>query len=331
MEGAAGFAAFVPRSRRALVTRAVVAFQATYNYLDVLAEQPHSDPVTNGYRLHEALLSALDPERSASDYYAHYPGFRDNGYLQEMIEACRDALAELPSFSLAAPAALRAAERIAVFQSLNLSKLQGGDEQLAEWARTQTPEGSELRWWETAGSGGSSMGVYALIAAAARSDLRQTEVEGIENAYFPWIGSLHSLMDSLVDFDEDGVLEQRNLVDYYDSVQQAAQRMRMIALRASSSTRSLPHGRYHAIILAGMIGYYLSAREASTPRALPITESVGDTLGILAKPTLMVFRLRNLASRAAVFSTPRPERTTPVPTPAHRPHALAGNDKRPAG
>ena len=40
IEGAAAFATLVPKARRRAVTRALVAFQAAYNYVDMLAEQP---------------------------------------------------------------------------------------------------------------------------------------------------------------------------------------------------------------------------------------------------------------------------------------------------
>ena len=40
LEGAAAFAALVPRSARANATRALVCFQSIYNYADALAEEP---------------------------------------------------------------------------------------------------------------------------------------------------------------------------------------------------------------------------------------------------------------------------------------------------
>src|ERR1700734_3798639 len=45
LEGAAAFAVLAPRAHRARVVRAVVAFQAVYDYVDTLAEQPCEDPV----------------------------------------------------------------------------------------------------------------------------------------------------------------------------------------------------------------------------------------------------------------------------------------------
>jgi len=306
MEGAAGFAAFVPRAQRATVTRALVAMQTAYNYLDMLAEQPHEDAIKSGHRLHEALIAAVDPTASHRDYYAHYPRHDDDGYLREMIQVCREALSTLPSYELVLSATRRAAQRIVSFQSLNLSRSQGDDEHLARWAQAETPIGSGLSWWEIAGSGGSSMCVYALIAAAADRALDPAEVEAIEHAYFPWIGSLHSLLDSLVDHHEDAASDQRNLLGYYATDEQAARRMGEIAAQAMRSACALPHGRHHAIILAGMVGFYLSAPEAAGTSVLPITKSVRATLGPLGRPTLVVFGARRLLGRlGAMVSSPR--------------------------
>jgi tetraprenyl-beta-curcumene synthase len=302
LEGAAAFAAFAPRCSRIAVVRALVAFQSAYNYLDLLAEQPRPEAIVGGRRLHEALLHALDPAGGHSDYYAHYPQREDNGYLDELIDTCRAALATLPSYATVATATRRAAERIVEFQSLNLSESQGEDDAFARWARTQTPSGTELEWWEAAAAAGSSLGIYALIAAAADPIVDPGELEKIEHAYFPWIGALHSLLDHLVDKSEDATIGQRNLIDYYSSTQEAADRMQALAVRATSAARALPRGHRHAIILAGMTAFYLSAPEASAPGALPIARNVRATIGGLATPALLVFKARRLAGRFAALA-----------------------------
>ena len=174
VEGAAAFAAFVPLRHRAAAARAMTCYQAAYNYLDMLGEQPSADPAANGRRLHSALLVALDPDPGGTphlDYYEHHPQRDDGGYLTEMLDTCRAALATLPSYSVLAPAARRAAERIVAFQSCNTGELQGDLQALERWARAETPPESDLRWWETAAAAGSSLCVYALIALAAEPDL----------------------------------------------------------------------------------------------------------------------------------------------------------------
>ncbi len=332
LEGAAAFAAFVPRPHRAAVVRAVLAFQAAYDYLDVLAEQPQVDPVAGARGLHEALLDSLDPALGTEgwvgteslgtgslatpgldrttpldpaggqpDYYARYPRRDDNGYLAELVEECRTALATLPSYPSVATAAQRAAERIAKFQSLNLSESQGDHDALARWARTETSPAMELEWWEAAAAGGSPLCVYALIAAAADPAVHPAEVEAIENAYFPSIGALHSLLDHLVDRARDAASGERNLLDYYASPLQAAVRMQALAERAVCAARALPRGRRHAIVLAGMAGYYLSHSESSAPDARPIARNVRGEIGGLLAPTLLVFKARRLAGRLAAI------------------------------
>jgi tetraprenyl-beta-curcumene synthase len=374
IEGAAAFAAFVPRSHRAAVVRAVVAFQQAYNYLDLLAEQPQADPVAGARGLHQALLDALDPAvpgalstpgaaldpaaagtlstpgaaaldltgrvgtgapgrvgtgapglvgtgtsgqvetgspgrvgAGAPDYYARYPQRDDNGYLTELVAACRTALATLPSYAAVAPATRRATERIVEFQSLNLSEAQGDHDAFARWAHAQTPPGADLQWWETAAAGGSSLGVYALIAAATAPAVDAAEIRAIEDAYFPWIGGLHSLLDHLVDRSEDAACAQRSLIDYYASQAQAAERMQALAERAASAARGLPAGRAHTVILAGMAGHYLSHPEASGSAARPVAHAVRTAIGGLTGPALLIFKVRRVAERLAASRGSRGE------------------------
>jgi tetraprenyl-beta-curcumene synthase len=292
MLGAALFAVLAPRNRRAQVVHGLVAFQAAYNYLDVLAEQPTSDPVGNGRRLHNALLIALEPGVAHHrDYYADYPSRDDGGLLNAMVETCNGAVRTLPSYVLVADPVNRAAARIVDFQSLNLGALQGNDDGLARWARNSTPPGSDLRWWETAAAGGSSLAVLALVALAARPALDRGDLAAIEHAYFPWIGALHSLLDSMIDVAEDERDGQRSLIGYYASSQDAVARIRSLAKRATEATDTLLAGRQHRAILLAMTGYYLSAPGASLPRMRLIAAGVAESIGALARPAQVLSRV----------------------------------------
>ena len=300
IEGAAAFATFVPRSHRKLVLRAVVAFQTAYNYLDLLTEQLGPDPAANARRLHEALLVALDPAAAHLDYYEYNPQHNDDGYLSEIVEVCRGALGVMPSYAAVAPSARRAAERIVEFQSCNTGELQGDLAALERWARAATPPGEDLRWWETAAAGGSSLCVYALIALAAERDLDASlqTVAAVKDAYFPWIGALHSLLDNLVDVAEDRATGQHNLIGLYASPQEAATRMGRLAERSLHAARELP-GDGDSLILAAMASFYLSTPDASLPAGAggdSIRRAVLDVLGKPAALAGLVFRLRRLAS-----------------------------------
>jgi tetraprenyl-beta-curcumene synthase len=304
MEGAALFGAFAPRSTRAAAVRALVAFQAAYNYLDALAEQRSDDPEANGRQLHQALLVALDPSEDARraphpDYYEHHPQRDDGGYLLGMVDACRSALAKLPSYALLASCAQAAATRPVGFQSLNLA-VHGGFER---WARLQATPDSPLEWWETAAACGSSLGVHALIGLSAEPTVDPRELTAIENVYFPWISALHSLLDSVVDIAEDSREGQRNLLSYYPSPARAAVRMGWLAARAKREARgrALTEGGQQShraqVVLIAIAAFYLSAPSASSPPVRAIKSSVADAVGPGMKPALLLFRVARALSR----------------------------------
>jgi tetraprenyl-beta-curcumene synthase len=307
IEGASAFAAFVPHRRRAAAARAMVCFQAAYNYLDMLTELPNTDPAANGRLLHRSLLVALDPEAEHLDYYAHHHLHEDGGYLAETVDDCRAALAQLPSYAAVAPAALRAAERIVAFQSCNTGEVQGDYLALERWARAHTPKGTGMRWWETAAAGGSSLGIYALIAAAAEPRVNAEEVAAIEAAYFPWIGSLHSLLDNLIDAAEDYATGQRSLIDCYASPYDAATRVGMLAERSSRAALALP-GCRHSLVLAAMASFYLCTPEARAPEAAPVADAVLQALGEPARMAMTVFRSRLALRRLAPGAPGAPAR-----------------------
>ncbi len=159
----------------------MMCFQAAYNYLDMLGEQPshrsgrqrpHAAPgaarrARPGRGVARRLLRPLSPAR----------GRRLSARTRSTVAARR--WRSCLRMRLVAPAALGAAERIVEFQSCNTGERQGDLAALERWARAATPAGSDLRWWEVAAAGGSSLCVYALIALAAEPRLDARAVAAV--------------------------------------------------------------------------------------------------------------------------------------------------------
>jgi tetraprenyl-beta-curcumene synthase len=327
MEGAAAFGAFVRWGHRRDVVRALVAFQAIYNHLDMLAEQPSEDQEGNARRLHEALLLALDPDASSSLACRALDRFGDDGgYLGEMVEACRWALSRLPGYAVAAPAACLGSARILAFQSLSLDR----HGKLEAWALQEAPPDSELEWWETAGAAGSSLPVHALIAASASPMLSGGDVSAIDAAYSSSIGALHSLLDSLVDELEDAAGGHLRLIDCYRSTPDAAMGMHRLAESAMDSARGLPDGRGHALLVAAMACSYLAECEHANVRANAVASGVRSPLGCIARPLLFVFRARRLVGRVASWSIARGDSAQPASPAAFLERGKQGADARAA-
>jgi tetraprenyl-beta-curcumene synthase len=295
IEGAALFATLAPAVYRARTIRALVAFQMAYNYLDALSELPSEDPVANGEQLHQALRIALQPGAEHADYYAHNPDRGDGGYLTAILDACREAVRGLPSYPLLAQTAREAAARIVDFQALNLSENQGGHDALERWAREATPAAGGLEWWETAAGAGSSLAVHALIAVAATDPhIDGWDAREIDRAYFPWVGALHSLLDSLVDRQEDREGGRPCLLNYYRSPAEEATRLADLAIRARDRVARLPSSRAHRAVITVMCGYYLSAPECDTAEARLITRVLTRAMGLPLSVAIAMFRARRL-------------------------------------
>jgi tetraprenyl-beta-curcumene synthase len=299
IEGAALFATLAPRRHRREVVRAVVAFQLAYNYLDALSELPNCNATLNAERLHEALPRALDAQAPHLDYYAHQADRDDGGYLVALLDSCRAAFAGLPSYDAAAPTARAAAARIVDFQALNLSEPQGGQQALERWATEATPVGSGLAWWETAAASGSSLAVFALLAAAADGALDSRTAREIDGVYFPCAGALHSLLDSLVDRSEDRDEARRSLLDNYSSTVHAAVNLADLAFRARAAAERAPSAPTHRVLLTAMCSYYLSDRKCRTPEARAIGRTLTGALGVPLELAILMFRARRLAHAVA--------------------------------
>lgn len=297
VEGSAALATFVLPAWRAIVVRTQVAFQSIYDYVDTLAEQPNDQPIPNARQLHKALLVALDPHAYYPNYYAYYRRNADGGYLRQMIDTCRSTLLALPSHDAIAEPVRISAERIVGYQSLNLTESQGGHHELEQWGERLATPHAGLRWWEAAASAGSSLGVFALVAAAAQPALTGAEANAIERAYWPWIGALHSLLDSLVDQEQDARAEHRSLLSYYSGPRELVTRFQLLALEAKRAAASLPRADEHTLVLAAMVSHYLTAPQAATPLGRQVAHAIIGTLGRITTPTMRMLAIRRAGHR----------------------------------
>jgi tetraprenyl-beta-curcumene synthase len=298
LEGAIAFATFAPPSQRALVTRAITAYQMAFDYIDELSEQPGADPIANGQRLNQALLHALEPEQphlAHVDYYAHDGRREDTGYLRDLVDTCRTALEALPSHLAIAESVRRVTTRIVAYQSLNHGDVHGSHEAFTRWARAENRSGVGLHWWETGAAAGSPLPVFALIAAAARPGTQAKDAAAVERAYFPWIASLSSLLDSLIDRHEDAADGQRSLIDYYGSTSEVASRLQTLATQAVGGAKALSDGSQHTMILAAMASFYRATPQASAPETRLVTQRVLDVMvGDFTLPSTVVLRARRV-------------------------------------
>ncbi|HUB74195.1 MAG TPA: DUF2600 family protein [Solirubrobacteraceae bacterium] len=292
-EAAAFFAVLAPRRHRRALVQAMVDFQIAYDYLDAINEDPRGASVRNGLQLHAALVDAVRATPSGVDYYLHHPQRDDGGYLRDLVARCRAALRTLPSTPTLEAALVRAVERCGEAQSRNHAVAVEGDAQLIEWTRSLGC-GRDYLWWELAAAGISCLAIHALFAAAA-GVADEREAERVDAAYFPSVCAISALLDSLVDRPDDALDSNHSFVAHYRDEAQTSQRFAAIAGEARMLSTELARHARHAVILAGIASFYLSAPEARSPRARAVARSTLARLGPSRVPMLAVMRWRRKA------------------------------------
>lgn len=290
-EAAALFAVLAPRMQRRRVVSLIIAYQVLYDYLDGVNELPGFGDLADGLQLHASLTEALLPDRPLSDPYLHHPDRDDGGYIRELCLACRRLAAELP-LAGAERTIARATRRCGQAQSHNHAVEGAGRARLAAWSRAQQGADRGYLWWELAAGGISCLNIHALIASAADCRGGGDYAELVDSAYFPSVCSLSALLDSLADYDLDARTGNHSFVGHYRDADQVAERMATIVAEARRLGRSLRGCRRHAVILAGIVAYYISAPSVWQGFTAPAAQRLRRSAGPLGACMYAVMRLR---------------------------------------
>ena len=299
-EAAALFAMLAPSEQRARVVSLIVAYQVLYDYLDGVNEQPGFDELADGMQLHQALDDAVLLQRSPADYYLRHPGIDDGGYMRALVDWCRRVVADVPSIARAGAVIEQATERCGQAQSHNHATASGRDEALLSWCSRQSPRCGGYLWWETTAGGISCLNIHAALACAADPDAGAEEPSRVEAAYFPSICALSALLDSLADYHLDADSGNHSFVAHYADSQQATERLTAIAREARDRVAELRHGSRHAVILAGIVAYYLSSSSVRHGFPEPVARELLKEMGPLGASMCSVLKLRRRVHERAL-------------------------------
>jgi tetraprenyl-beta-curcumene synthase len=295
-EAAAMLATIAPRAHRVRAVEAIVAAEVLYDYLDGLTESPADEGPGDGERLFTAFTDAVTPSvTSTGDYYRHH-SHREDVYLEELVATVRLALAGLPASANVAQTLTRSAARGAEAQLRIHAATAGESEELRLWAQSRTAD-TPLEWREyVAGAACSVLAVHALIVAA--TDRRTTYARGLElDRVYLLISVLPTILDSLIDDEQDARSGRAGHIQHYDDRALLAQRLSNVIDDAVGRARETPHGAHHVMTLVGVVAYYLSAPTADGELVRPVAEHIGAQLRPLLTPALCMMRGWRAAKR----------------------------------
>jgi tetraprenyl-beta-curcumene synthase len=294
-EGAALFTILTRRRNHGLL-RLLVAYEIVWDYLDNVSEAGAAEGEVNGRQLHRALLEAVDLEISVSDYYRHHPWRDDGGYLQALVEVCRQQCRRLPSYQRVRSLLLGEARRSEVGTLNHCLNPAERDRALRRWAEHEFQEdsGGVVPWYELTAAASCSAAAHVLLIMAADRDCDERDVADTYAAYFPRFSIATTMLDSYVDRDEDLVSGAHSYISHYPSEEIACMRVADSVALSSSALRRLPNGHRHAVIVACMVAMYSSKDSARAPARRASTHSLvraGGSLTMLVLPVLRLWRI----------------------------------------
>jgi tetraprenyl-beta-curcumene synthase len=236
----------------------IVAFQTISDYLDNLCDRSGCLETKAFRQLHLAYTDALDPYGGSDDYYRFYSHRDDGGYLTALVRQCREVLQRLPSYHLVRGEVLRLARLYSDLQTFKHTFPHLREGLLQNWAEAEAGAHRDLDWWEFAAATGSTLGIFALCAAAADPGLAPESVDQLSAGYFPWISGLHILLDYFIDQGEDMATGDLNFVSYYAGEEQRRERLLLFLKRALHCAAALPDSWFHDTVVHGLPAFYLS-------------------------------------------------------------------------
>ncbi|NPV90963.1 MAG: tetraprenyl-beta-curcumene synthase family protein [Firmicutes bacterium] len=266
----------------------IVSFQTISDYLDNLCDRMNVLEAEPFRLLHRSMLDSLAPSAASRDYYRLYPCRDDGGYLERLVGKTRAALSALPGRRAAVP---RMEKLVSLYTDLQTYKhIDPGSRApaLRDWAGLNRADSLGIEWWEFSAAAGSTLGVFALAAAATSPGLTGEECDKLVQAYFPWICGLHILLDYLIDQEEDRLGGDFNFTRCYPDTDATARRLALFVRESLARASTLPDPAFHSLVVKGLLALYLSDPKADHPDLAPV---VGSLIERSDPSTRMILRL----------------------------------------
>lgn len=234
----------------------IVAYQTISDYLDNLCDRSTSLDPEDFAMLHKSMKEALDPLSELSDWYSLREDQEDH-YLKKLVTTCRRVIAKVAPDETVKESLLHLNE---LYCSLQIHKHVKPDERLGRlrsWYHNENLDES-LYWQEFAAASGSTLGIFCLISYALSWDGVLPFTKKLKDVYFPYIQCLHIMLDYYIDEQEDAQEGDLNFCSFYKNDSEMSMRVSAMILDGRDQTVLLPDAQFHAMVIQGLVGLYLS-------------------------------------------------------------------------
>lgn len=261
-QGGSIFSIYAP-AQKSVLLRFIVALQTISDYLDNLSDRVPGAQEKSLRTLHQAMLAAVDVAEPLAPWYKDFPHQNDGGYLDALVQVCREMLARLDGYHDVRREMRRLMELYTDLQVYKHLEVQVRTEKLVYWFERCKDSQTDVFWWEFAAACGSTLGVFMLAAMAAAGPVLPQEISQMLSCYFPWLCGLHILLDYFIDLDEDQDFNDLNFVDFYPTDLAAEKGLLRFLAETLSRVQQLPRPAFHFTVCIGLLALYLSDPKAA--------------------------------------------------------------------
>lgn len=214
--------------------------------------------------LYSCLACAADPSRSGTCAIIH--SVRNSSQCAKqptcLSDQCRLQLAILPSFKQAAPKIKKYMQLYIDLQSYRHYPASVSTEALKNWCGSYLMRYPEISEWEFCASADSFLGIAAMYAAASTPGITAEEITLLDEACFPWLSGLCSLLDETIHIRMNGNSEGLNFISYYKNMKECEERILFFAEKAEKACLKLKESSLYIRLLKTMTALYLTDPEA---------------------------------------------------------------------
>lgn len=214
--------------------------------------------------LYGCLACAADLSRSGTCVIPHSSKNTPSpGKPQCLSDQCRLQLAILPSFKQVAPKIKKYMQLYVDLQSYRHYPSSVSKESLKTWCSSYLIRYPEISEWEFCAAADSFLGIAAMVAAASKSGITNEEVALLDEACFPWLSGLISILDAAIHTRTVGSIERLNFTSFYKNLRECEERILFFSGKAEKACLRLKESSLYIRLIKTMMGFYLTAPEAN--------------------------------------------------------------------
>lgn len=220
------------------------------------------------HSLYSCMSGAADPSRSKGCVLASrmgaVPPKKEESALPCLSDQCRVQLAILPAFHLAAPKLKKYMQLYVDMQSCRYNAEAGrAGYPLEAWSGYYLKRYPGISCWEFCAACDSLLGIGAMYAAATDPKVTPEEIRLLDEACFPWLCGLDSLLHAYLCERITHSTGHLNFTSFYGNLKTCEERLLFFGTKAEKACMKLKENSFFMHLIRNMTGLYLTDPNAS--------------------------------------------------------------------